>query len=292
MTEFNVGDAVILDRAREIFKHGPTSRFDRRLYRAWAEVRKVYPDGRLELEWFDIPSGKSRGSHGAWIGRDYLIHLHEVGPTTAYLPESAESVSKRLADMRRHKGAEDAPEARRSNPVDSQRGSGLFRPGDLVETVGDSLFPEGIHARIRQVTPGMLYVAWIDDVREDVRASDGGWTEARFRKVENMTDTVKENNRLLKAESAGRGADLAHGDRQKAYGHPKVSFDRIAKFWSTYLNAPQVDPLALTAEDVGHMMNLLKISRAITDKGDDTIDDIEGYVTCIRMIRQAEAEAE
>lgn len=95
---------------------------------------------------------------------------------------------------------------------------------------------------------------------------------------------------LLVDNNAGRGAALAHGDRQRAYGHPKVSFDRIGEFWSTYLSAPQVDPENLTAEDVGHMMNLLKISRAITDKGDDTLDDIEGYVTCIRMIRDFEAQ--
>lgn len=285
MTEFQVGDRVVIDRAAEIFRHGPRPRFDRALYRAWGRVRATHP--RLEVEWFDIPGGKSRGAHGAGISAEYLIHMHKVS-TGDYVAETAVSIAKRLADMRGHKGTDDAPEAVRSNPVDSQGGSSLIRPGDLVATVGDSLFPEGVRARVRQVSPGMLRVAWLDEVSPEVRAVDGGWTEARFRKVENMTEN---NDALLKDDSAGRGAALAHGDRQKAYGHPKVSFDRIGNFWSTYLSAPEVDPENLTAEDVGHMMNLLKISRSITDKGDDTIDDIEGYVTCIRMIRQAEKTA-
>jgi hypothetical protein len=185
----------------------------------------------MELEWYSIPDGKTFGSLGAGIGRDYLIHLHEVA-SDEHRTETTESVAKRLTDMRGHEGTNDPSEAVRSAPMDSQTTSSK---GDTV------------------------------------------------------TDT---DSGLLKDESAGRGAALAHGDRQKAYGHPKVSFDRIATFWSTYLTAPQIDPANLSAEDVGHMMNLLKISRTITDKSADSIDDIEGYITCIRMIRQYEAETE
>lgn len=87
------------------------------------------------------------------------------------------------------------------------------------------------------------------------------------------------------SEGMSRGAALASGDRMAEYGHPKVSFDRIAAFWSAYLSAPEVDPENLTGEDVGHLMMLLKVSRSVTDKKPDTLDDIEGYATCIRMIR-------
>lgn len=87
------------------------------------------------------------------------------------------------------------------------------------------------------------------------------------------------------AESLSRGDALAQGERMREYGSPKVSFDRIARLWSAYLSAPEVDPENLTGEDVGHLMIALKLSRSITDKKPDTLDDLEGYVSCIRMIR-------
>jgi hypothetical protein len=82
-----------------------------------------------------------------------------------------------------------------------------------------------------------------------------------------------------------RGDALATGERMTEYGHPKVSFDRIAALWSAYLTAPEVDAANLTGEDVGKLMVLLKVSRSITDRKADTLDDIEGYVSCIRMLR-------
>jgi hypothetical protein len=302
---FATGDTVILDRAREIFKHGRNTRFDRRLYRAWAIVREVQSDGRMVLEWFDIPDGQSRGTHGAGIGRDYLIHLHEVvsGERGA---EDPESVAQRLADMRRGEAPQETSEPVRSalrdshDPfpvgcrvqiVSSQWDHDEDGPlGTVIEcpshsspsSVVRSVMLDGIQGDSdpEPGEPGEPTSGWAYGVRDLLRVGDG------LRRENDMTDG------LMSADNAGRGAALAHGDRQKAYGHPKVSFDRIASFWSAYLAAPEIDPENLSAEDVGHMMNLLKISRSITDKGEDTIDDIEGYVTCIRMIRQYEAETE
>lgn len=87
-----------------------------------------------------------------------------------------------------------------------------------------------------------------------------------------------------KPEHGSRGDALANGERMREYGHPKVSFERVADLWSAYLSAPEVDPENLTAEDHGRMMILLKVSRSITDGKADTLDDIEGYVSCIRML--------
>ena len=65
---------------------------------------------------------------------------------------------------------------------------------------------------------------------------------------------------------------LICGDRQDAYGSAKDSFNRIAEFWSTYLDKK------LTGLDVAQMMTLLKVSRSTTSpkKMDNYIDGI-GY---------------
>lgn len=87
------------------------------------------------------------------------------------------------------------------------------------------------------------------------------------------------------SEAMSRGAALATGDRMDEYGDPNLSFDRIAGLWSAYVTAPGVDAAALTAEDVARMMILLKVSRSLTDTKADTLDDIDGYTACIRLLR-------
>jgi len=101
---------------------------------------------------------------------------------------------------------------------------------------------------------------------------------------------------LSDSETPSRGDALA-AERGKSYGHPKVSFDRIGALWTEYLKGVAIHrtenggpalPISvphLTGADVGKMMVLLKVSRSITDNGKaDTLDDIEGYVSCLRML--------
>lgn len=65
------------------------------------------------------------------------------------------------------------------------------------------------------------------------------------------------------------GARLTGGDRNKTYGSPFDNLDNTATLWSAYLHAKYrgqtVDEvqLQLTAEDVAHMMQLLKMARTI-----------------------------
>lgn len=77
------------------------------------------------------------------------------------------------------------------------------------------------------------------------------------------------------------GDTLATGERMDEYGHPSDAFDRIAGLWSAYLGG-----IPLDARDVGAMMILLKVSRLATSVKPDTLDDVEGYVACIRMLDQ------
>ena len=46
------------------------------------------------------------------------------------------------------------------------------------------------------------------------------------------------------------------GERQDQYGAPEDSFDRIARYWTTYLARP------VSALDVAHLMALMKLARA------------------------------
>jgi hypothetical protein len=61
-------------------------------------------------------------------------------------------------------------------------------------------------------------------------------------------------------------------ERQDAYGDPEESFERIAKYWSTYLNTP------ITPLQVSNMMILLKIARTQGQIGKlDNYLDAAGY---------------
>lgn len=65
---------------------------------------------------------------------------------------------------------------------------------------------------------------------------------------------------------------ITMGDRQATHGSPQDTFEHIAKMWSAYLGEE------LQAEDVCHMMVLLKISRTQfgTVNSDDYVD-MAGY---------------
>jgi hypothetical protein len=74
--------------------------------------------------------------------------------------------------------------------------------------------------------------------------------------------------------------DLIYGDRAAAYGPVSVSFERIARFWEIILGVP------VTAEQVGHCMIALKMSRQISKSGRDNLVDIAGYAGCIAKMEE------
>lgn len=75
-------------------------------------------------------------------------------------------------------------------------------------------------------------------------------------------------------------------DRQARYGHPKDNFARCAELWNAYLHAKYgiTYNVGMTAEDVGHLLILLKQSREMHAHDDDNIHDIAGYAKCLEMI--------
>jgi len=75
-----------------------------------------------------------------------------------------------------------------------------------------------------------------------------------------------------------RAESITH-DREKDYGHPAVSFKRIAALWSALLGTP------ITAHQVAHMMILLKVSRWQSNPDHlDTAIDVVGYARCAVLL--------
>ncbi len=102
------------------------------------------------------------------------------------------------------------------------------------------------------------------------------------------TQTVSEGpiNILEKAN------EIIYGDREKAYGNPRFNLDTIAQFWSVYMQ--RKFPVAMeptphfyyTAEDVAHMMILLKTARLIHNPTHvDSLTDQAGYAALQNRIQ-------
>ena len=65
------------------------------------------------------------------------------------------------------------------------------------------------------------------------------------------------------------------GDREQDYGSPESNFERIARFWSTYLGHP------VGSTDVAAMLALLKIARIASGNAkEDNWIDLAGYAAC------------
>jgi len=58
-----------------------------------------------------------------------------------------------------------------------------------------------------------------------------------------------------------RGIELTGGDRNTTYGPPWNNLTACAQVWEAYVNAKFNLDLKLTAEDVAHMMTLVKMTR-------------------------------
>ena len=69
-------------------------------------------------------------------------------------------------------------------------------------------------------------------------------------------DKRPERVRLLE-----RGIELTSGDRDKTYGDPWSNLTSCAQLWEAYLSAKLSHDIKLVAEDVAHMMQLVKMTR-------------------------------
>jgi hypothetical protein len=68
----------------------------------------------------------------------------------------------------------------------------------------------------------------------------------------------------LRAQLLQRGLELTTGDRNKSYGEPYDNLHRCAQLIEAYLRAKYGTAITVTAEDVAHIMSLVKIGRSMT----------------------------
>lgn len=73
---------------------------------------------------------------------------------------------------------------------------------------------------------------------------------------------------------------LVHGDRQKAYGHPREDFTRTGKMWAAILGLDEVTP-----EQVAMCMVALKLSRECNMPKRDNRVDAAGYLETLDMVQ-------
>ena len=90
-------------------------------------------------------------------------------------------------------------------------------------------------------------------------------------------------NKGVSASCLEEAAKIINGNRQKDYGTPEDSFQRIADYWNAYLchNAITDVEHSLYAKDVAMMMVLFKIAREEHSHKHDNLVDICGYTAIL-----------
>lgn len=81
---------------------------------------------------------------------------------------------------------------------------------------------------------------------------------------------------MTRAEILAQAALLVGEDRNKQYGDPRKSLDRIAALWRAYCNTD-----GITSADVAAMLALVKIARISHNNAHaDSWIDLAGYAAC------------
>ena len=97
-------------------------------------------------------------------------------------------------------------------------------------------------------------------------------------------DKEPERVRLLK-----RGIELTAGDRNETYGDPWSNLTDCAQLWEAYLGAKLGGDVKLVAEDVAHMMALVKMTRSFRGNyHDDNYLDAAVYMAIAGECRKQE----
>ena len=107
--------------------------------------------------------------------------------------------------------------------------------------------------------------------RDGFECCEGGPGEVSGHRVRATTETMKPIN----AELATEAVRLVTGDRQAAYDHPSVNFQRIADLWSPILG------IKVTPQQVALCSVQIKIAREIHAHKADNLTDAIGYLLCL-----------
>ena len=79
-----------------------------------------------------------------------------------------------------------------------------------------------------------------------------------------------------------RALELIHGERERSYGPPEVSFAVIGRLWAALLGVEDIPP-----ERVGLMMTALKLARENHRHGTDNLTDAVGFLVNVARVHEA-----
>jgi ADP-dependent phosphofructokinase/glucokinase len=96
-----------------------------------------------------------------------------------------------------------------------------------------------------------------------------------------ITDQQREYLHAMARDCNASINDLVDVERQRDYGDPVISMERIADLWNGYIKAMRNQEIQ--SSDVALMMCLLKIAREINSHKQDNIDDAMGYLKIAAM---------
>lgn len=155
----------------------------------------------------------------------------------------------------------------------------MFKPGDIVEYVGDCLpFKSlyGLHGVVEALNPFDVRVRYpgvylYPDSDDVYFFSAQNLKLVEERGMETILDEAK---------------SLVYGDRNNDYGHPKEDMDRTAMMWSAILGTE------VTAEKVALCMCAVKISRQCNKRKRDNLVDLAGYAEVANRIVEFEEAME
>ena len=99
--------------------------------------------------------------------------------------------------------------------------------------------------------------------------------------MQSMEEAYEQTHKPITDSILTEAENIVHGKRQESYGDPERNYERIARFWSVYLEQE------ITGLDVCQMMILLKQVRLQkTPTHRDSLVDIAGYAALIEIINE------
>lgn len=115
---------------------------------------------------------------------------------------------------------------------------------------------------------------------------DDSW---RFDYITNIADEETEMTISEEAKVLDEAKEIVAGPRAADYGPAEASFLTIANLWTDYLYAAVGTDGIVSAQDVAHMLILMKVARQANSHKRDNLVDIAGYAALSQRINVSAA---
>lgn len=155
------------------------------------------------------------------------------------------------------------------------KGFSVISPPELDQMEGKPISYQAAMRRDFKALTDCDYISVLDGAGSSVGATSEIAVAAKLMGIQELD----ENGNVVLSRSILQQAELlVGGDRQKAYGHPSVDFERTAALWSAALG------IKIAKEMVPIFMMLVKISREINRHKEDNLIDLAGYAATAQML--------